>query len=88
MNDNQFSALLTVIVPPIIEKIRENSNLDDEQAVALFYQSRLYEELAEESSKLCHYSPMTLYTMFQDEMLTGQYDYPEEAGLQPEGDRK
>ena len=56
MNDNQFSAMLAIIVPPIIEQI-----------------------IADEESKLWHYSPLTLYTMYQDELLTGSYDYPEEA---------
>ena len=42
-------------------------------------QSELYKELADEESKLWHYSPLTLYTMYQDELLTGSYDYPEEA---------
>lgn len=79
MNDDQFSAMLAIIVPPIIELITSNSNIDDSQAIARFYQSRLYQELSDESSKLWHYSAMTLYTMYQDELLTGSYDYPEEA---------
>ena len=79
MSEDQFSAMLAVIVPPIIEMIVRNSNQEDSVAVSLFYQSRLYEELADESSKLWHYSPLTLYTMYQDEIMTGTYDYPEEA---------
>ena len=79
MSEDQFSAMLAVIVPPIIEMIVRNSNQEDSAAVSLFYQSRLYEELADESSKLWHYSPLTLYTMYQDEIMTGTYDYPEEA---------
>ena len=79
MNEDQFSAMLAIIVPPIIEQITKNSNVDDEKAISRFYQSKLYQELSDEKSKLCHYSPMTLYTMYQDELLTGSYDYPEEA---------
>ena len=79
MNEDQFSAMLAIIVPPIIEQIRKNSNVDDEKVISRFYQSKLYQELADETSKLWHYSPMTLYTMYQDELLTGSYDYPEEA---------
>lgn len=79
MNDDQFSAMLTIIVPPIIEQITKNSNVDDEKVISKFYQSKLYEELSDETSKLWHYSPLTLYTMYQDELLTGSYDYPEEA---------
>lgn len=79
MNDDQFSAMLALIVPPVIERITQNSNLDDAAAILCFYRSKLYRELSDESTKLWHYGPMTLYTMFQDELLTGTYDYPEEA---------
>ena len=74
MNEDQFSAMLAIIVPPIIEEIAKNSNVDVEQIIPKFYQ-----ELSDEKSKLWHYSPKTLYTMYQDELLTGSYDYPEEA---------
>lgn len=79
MNEDQFSAMLAIIVPPIIDKITQNSNVGEEVAISRFYQSKLYQELSQESSKLWHYGPMALYTMFQDELLTGSYDYPEEA---------
>ena len=80
MNENQFSALLAIIVPEITSLITKNSNITETQAISLFYRSKLYRELANENSKLWHYSPLTLYTMLQDELLTGNYDYPEEAG--------
>ena len=79
MNEDQFSAMLAIIVPPIIDIITQNSNVDEDKAILKFYQSKLYRELSDEKSKLWHYSPLTLYTMYQDELLTGTYDYPEEA---------
>lgn len=79
MNENQFSALLSIIVPQIIELVTKNSNITEEQAVSVFYKSKLYAELSDEKSKLWHYSPILLYTMYQDELLIGSYDYPEEA---------
>lgn len=79
MNENQFNAMLAIIVPHIIELIIKNSNLDTDKAISLFYKSKLYQELSDEKSKLWHYSSMTLYTMYQDELLTGSYDYPEET---------
>ena len=79
MNENQFSVLLAIIVPEITSLITKNSNITETQAISLFYRSKLYKELADENSKLWHYSPLTLYTMLQDELLTGNYDYPEEA---------
>ena len=75
----QVTQYFRAIVSPIIEQITKNSNVDDEKAISRFYQSKLYQELSDEKSKLWHYSPMTLYTMYQDELLTGSYDYPEEA---------
>ena len=41
MNENQFNAMLAIIVPPIIEQITKNSNVDDKKAISGFYQSRL-----------------------------------------------
>ena len=40
MNEDQFSAMLAIIVPPIIEQITKNSNVDDEKAISRFYQSK------------------------------------------------
>lgn len=79
MNENQFSALLAVIIPQIIELIINNSNISETQAVSRFYKSKLYSELSKEDTKLWHYSPLTLYSMYQDELMIGTYDYPEEA---------
>ena len=79
MNEDQFSVMLTLIVPPIVDLIIKNSNIDESRAVSIFYKSKLYKELSDENSKLWHYSPLTLYSMYQDELLTGSYDYPEEA---------
>ena len=79
MNENQFSAMLALIVPPIIEQITKNSNVDENRIIHLFYKSKLYKELSDEKSKLWHYGAVTLYTMYQDELLTGSYSYPEEA---------
>lgn len=79
MNENQFSAMLALIVPPIIELITKNSNVDENKIIHLFYKSKLYKELSDEKSKLWHYGAVTLYTMYQDELLTGSYSYPEEA---------
>ena len=78
MNENQFSAMLALIVPPIIEQIIKNSNVDENKIIHLFYKSKLYKELSDEKSKLWHYGAVTLYTMYQDELLTGSYSYPEE----------
>ena len=37
MNEDQFSAMLAIIVPPIIEQIIKNSNIDDDKAISRFF---------------------------------------------------
>ena len=54
MSKDQFSAMLAIIVPPIIEQITKNSNIGDEKAISIFYQSKVYQELSDEESKLWH----------------------------------
>ena len=81
MNEEQFGVYLSTIVPPVIEQIVKNSNISDQEAISCFYQSKLYAELSREESKLWHYGTMTLYTMFNDELLTGSYEYPQEASI-------
>lgn len=42
MNENQFSSLLALIVPQIINIITDNSNITDIDAISEFYNSKLY----------------------------------------------
>ena len=39
MNEDQFNAMLTLIVPPIIEQITKNSNVKDEKSKLWHYSS-------------------------------------------------
>ena len=52
MNADQFSAMLAIIVPPILDQITKNSNVDETTVISRFYQSKLYQELSDETSKL------------------------------------
>ena len=53
MNEDQFSAMLAIIVPPIIEQITKNSNVDDEKDdFPPFIQSKLYQELSDEKYEI------------------------------------
>ena len=78
MNEEKFNiCLIVAIIPQIIDLIVKNSNITEWQAIKIFYHSKLYRDLSDESTKLWHFSPLLLYTLFQDEMLTGSYEYPE-----------
>lgn len=76
MTPDRFSAILTILTPQVIEHIVANSNVDEAEAIARFYRSKLYADLSNEELKVWYYSPLALYTLFQDELLTGKIDYP------------
>ena len=79
MNPEKLSALLTVINPAIIQIIMKNKNLTSIEATKLFYNSDVYAMMENEASKLWHLSPLTLYELFEEELTTGNINYPEEA---------
>ena len=56
-----------------------NLDIDEERATELIYQSELYAQLEDETTKLWHLSPLALHEMFCEEQETGKITYPEEA---------
>ena len=79
MRNKRHSALLTVIVPMVIEEMVHAYGIDERKATELFYASRVYEELSDEERKLWHYSPKVLFSLYDEEARTGTITYPEEA---------
>ena len=79
MDKKKFESMLILIVPAVVKLIVENKNLDEIEASDIFYQSKVYEKLEQEDTKLWHLSPLTLYNMFEEEQKTGEITFPEEA---------
>ena len=79
MSEGKFSALLSVIVPPVVELIAERKGISETAATDSFYRSTVYARLSDETSKLWHYSAETLYAMYDDEISGRAIDFPEEA---------
>ena len=78
MSPEKLSALLTLLNPAIIQIIMKNKELTNIEATKLFYNSDLYAMMENEASKLWHLSPLTLYELFEEELATGNINYPEE----------
>lgn len=77
MNED-FNAVLSIaLVPNIIELISEKEPLDEMTAMNEFYHSEVYALLSCEETKLWHYSPLMLYTMWKHEKDTGKPFFPE-----------
>jgi hypothetical protein len=78
MNPEKLSALLTILNPTVVQLIMDNRKLSNIEATTLFYNSALYAMLENEASKLWHLSPLTLYELLEEELATGNINYPEE----------
>ncbi len=77
--DEKFNSILSIaLIPQVVDLIVEKDGLDDISAVNEFYQSRVYELLSKEETKLWHYSPLTVYMMYRSERMTGEVIFPEE----------
>lgn len=79
MDKEKFESMLILIVPDIVKLIVENYPWDEVTASKNFYNSKVYEKLEDEKTKLWHLSPLTLFNMFDEEQKTGAFIYPEEA---------
>ena len=79
MDKKQFESMLILIVPAVVNLIKDNNNFGEIEDIETFYQSKVYEKLEQEDTKLWHFSPLTLYNMYEEEQKTGKLIFPEEA---------
>ncbi|MDR1922086.1 MAG: hypothetical protein LBS31_10170 [Candidatus Adiutrix sp.] len=78
VNQEDLGVTLTFITPGIIQLLMDNRGITAEAASILLYNSRLYELLEEEKTKLWRLSYPILYDMLEEEMTTGKITFPEE----------
>lgn len=77
--DEKFNSILSIaLIPKTVDLIVKNEGLDDISAMNEFYYSKTYEMLEKEETKMWHYSPMTVYSMWKHEKETGEILFPEE----------
>ena len=79
MGEEKFGAVMGVLVEQIVHLITENYAYDEMIASNEFYNSKVYALLEQEDTKLWHFSPLTLFNMFEEEKKTGSFELPEEA---------
>ena len=77
MNSEQYAVLLPVVSADLVSTIAEKRNITDQQAIALLYRSKLYEQLEREDTKLWHYSTPMLYSMLERELTGEKIDFPD-----------
>ena len=77
--DEKFNSILSIaLIPQIVDLIVEREKFDDILALNEFYQSKVYELLSNEETKLWHYSPLTIYMMWKQEKETSEIIFPED----------
>jgi hypothetical protein len=76
---DDIKTIVEFIVPRLIQAIIEEKQISEKEAFILLYNSKLYEQLDREQTKLWHLSVPTLFDMFKEELETGKITYPEEA---------
>ena len=77
--DKKFDSILSIaLIPQTVALIVEKDEIDDITAINEFYQSKVYDLLSKEETKMWHYSPMTVYMMWKREKETGEIVFPEE----------
>ena len=80
MSKKKFSAVGGFLVPKIVLLMGKNYPEHSETtAMNELYTSKVYSILEDESTKLWHFSPLTLFNMFDEEKRTGRFEWPEEA---------
>lgn len=77
MGQDQFNAMLPVISVDIVKMIIENRNISEKQAIKLLYDSKLYETLEIEETKVWQYSTHMLYALLEQEWNYGTICYPD-----------
>jgi hypothetical protein len=77
MNKN-ISPIIAMITPGIIKLLMENRSLSLEEATGTLYNSKLYEALEDEETKVWRLSYPLLYDLLIKELDTGKITFPEE----------
>ena len=77
--DEKFNTILSIVlIPQIVSLIVEKDKMDEITALNEFYQSKVYDLLTIEDTKMWHYSSLTLYMMWKREKKTNELLFPEE----------
>ena len=77
MGQNQFEAIMPYISENLVTMISEKDNISVTEAISSLYQSKLYEFLEKEETKVWHYSTETLYLLYKQEKKNGKVEFPD-----------
>lgn len=77
MVQEQFQAIMPIISADLLNLIISKRNIQEEDAILLLYNSKLYAALENEETKVWQYSTPMLYSLLEHELITGEIQYPD-----------
>lgn len=77
MEKNKFDAILHIIISALANKIMNEYNLTEDEAILTLYKTELYSMLEKEETKVWQYSNEMLFSLYSRELDTGILDLPE-----------
>lgn len=77
MGQDEFSALMPYISADLVYMIINKQGLTEEEAIKKLYSSKVYAALEKEDTKVWQYSTHMLYSLFEQEEMTGSIQFPD-----------
>ncbi len=77
MEEEHFAAIMPYITVDLVDMISTRQNISNEDAIIKLYESKLYEALENEETKVWQYSTQMLYSLFEQEEKTGTIRFPD-----------
>ena len=71
---NTHTHIKISLINMIVRLIVENNNLDEQEAIFAFYNSRISDKLANRDAGLYRYSPYLIYELWNAEYQTGTFE--------------
>jgi len=79
VDNDSYIGFMALLTHPIIERLAELRNITIREALDIFYTSKLYKLYEREDTKLWHFSVITLRDLLEQEVVTGQIEFPVEG---------
>jgi len=79
MDNENYISFLALHSHPIVENLAQIHKIPKREALDLFYMSNFYRVYERENTKLWHFSNVTLTDLLNQEITTGQIEFPVEG---------
>ncbi len=77
MGQEQFAAIMPAISSDLVAMITSKQKISEEEAIRKLYSSKLYAALEKEETKVWQYSTNMLYSLYEQELNTGEIQFPD-----------